>query len=391
MRVSIADGINDISAEDWDACALDASARSPGSDPDNPFLRHTFLRALEDSRSVNARTGWQPLHLVVHDDVGAIVGVAPCYLKGHSRGEYVFDHYWADAYERAGGNYYPKLLVAIPFTPVTGPRLLVRNGPQAGEVTNALIDGLRMLQEETLASSAHVNFISQWESQQLEQEGFLPRIDCQYHWHNEGFSTFDDFLSTLTSRKRKAVHRERREVLNAGITIERLNGTAITQEHWDAFYDFYQDTGNRKWGKAYIARSFYDDIARNFADRVLLVMAKREGRYIAGAINFIGQDTLFGRHWGTIEDHPYLHFEVCYYQALEFAIARGLRRVEAGAQGDHKLARGYQPVLTRSAHYIADPNFRRAVAEYLARERPAIELETGILREHMPFKQTEKI
>lgn len=391
MKVSIADCINDIPAQDWDACVLDAAARSPGTDPDNPFLRHTFLRALEESGSVNARTGWQPLHLVVHDDVGSLVGAAPCYLKGHSRGEYVFDHYWADAYERAGGSYYPKLLVAIPFTPVTGPRLMVRDGPQAGEVATALIDGLRMLQDETLASSTHVNFITEWESQRLEHNGFLPRIDCQYHWSNEGFSTFNDFLSTLTSRKRKALNRERREVLDADITIERLNGDAITREHWDAFYDFYQDTGHRKWGKAYISRSFYDDIADKFADRVLLVMAKREGRYIAGAINFIGRETLFGRHWGTIEDHPFLHFEVCYYQAIEFAIERGLKRVEAGAQGDHKLARGYRPVLTRSAHNIADPNFKRAVAEYLERERPAVELEAVQLNGETPFRQPVKI
>ncbi|MGV6874885.1 GNAT family N-acetyltransferase [Pseudochelatococcus sp. B33] len=379
--------IADIPAVDWDACAHDSAARSPGEDADNPFLRHAFLLALEESGSVSARTGWRPLHLTVHDEAGGLAAAAPCYLKGHSRGEYVFDHAWADAYERAGGRYYPKLLVAVPFTPVTGPRLLVRAGPRAGEAASALIEGLRMVRAATRASSIHVNFATRQEAAQLEEAGFLPRIDCQYHWTNEGFSTFEDFLATLASRKRKTIRRERREALGNGISVELLTGDAITPAHWDAFYVFYLDTAGRKWGRtAYLTRAFYDAIGRTFRDRVLLVMARRGGRYIGGAINFIGRDTLFGRHWGAVEEHPFLHFEACYYQAIDFAIARGLKRVEAGAQGEHKLARGYRPVLTHSTHDIADPDFRRAVAAYLAQERPAVEREVALLQDETPFR-----
>lgn len=391
MKVTVAASIADVPAQDWDACALDSASRSAGGDADNPFLRHAFLLALEASDSVRPESGWQPLHVIVRDDDDVIVAVAPCYLKGHSRGEYVFDQAWADAYERAGGDYYPKLLVAVPFTPVSGPRLLVRDGPFAERATQALIVGLRQLREATEASSIHVNFALSEESAVLGSAGFLPRIDCQYHWINHDFASFDDFLATLSSRKRKTIRRERRDAIGSatpgdGITIEQLTGDAITTAHWDAFYAFYQDTASRKWGRAYLTREFYDAIDRTMRDRVLLVMARRAGRYIAGAINFIGSDTLFGRHWGAIEEHPFLHFEVCYYQAIDFAIARGLKRVEAGAQGEHKLARGYVPTMTRSAHDIADPDFRRAVAAYLALERPAVEQEIALLADETPFR-----
>lgn len=387
MKISVVGSIAEVAAPDWDACVRDSASRSVGEDPDNPFVRHAFLAALEESGSVRAQTGWQPLHVVVHDGAGALLACAPCYLKGHSRGEYVFDHAWADAYERAGGRYYPKLLVGVPFTPVTGPRVLVRAGPQAEAAQAALIEGLRRLREAADASSIHVNFTLPAESGLLEEAGFLPRIDCQYHWANEGFATFDDFLATLNARKRKAIRRERRDALGSGITVEMLTGDAITPAHWDAFYAFYRDTAGRKWGRPYLNRAFYEAIGRTMADRVLLVMALREGRYIGGAINFLGRDALFGRHWGAVEEHPFLHFEVCYYQAIDFAIARGLKRVEAGAQGEHKLARGYRPVVTHSAHEIADPDLRRAVAAYLVQERAAVAREMALLANEAPFRQ----
>jgi predicted N-acyltransferase len=389
LRIGVAGAIDDIPAAEWDACACDNARLPPGGDADNPFVRHAFLRALEVSRSAAPAAGWQPLHLLVHDDEGRLAAAAPCYLKGDSQGEYVFDHAWADAYERAGGRYYPKLLVAVPFTPATGPRLLAREGPRREEALASLVAGLRALRAETRASSVHVNFAQDDEVQRLSQAGFLPRIDCQYHWLNEGYGSFEDFLSVLASRKRKAIRRERREAVAAGVTIERLRGGDILPEHWDAFFRFYRNTGMRKWGRPYLTRAFYDEIGRTFADRVLLVMARREGRYIAGAINFIGRDTLFGRHWGAVEEHPFLHFEVCYYQAIDFAIETGLKRVEAGAQGEHKLARGYRPTLTRSAHDIADPALRCAVADYLAQERPAVEREMQALETETPFRKQE--
>ncbi len=389
MKVAVAGAIADIAADEWDTCARDAAARSAGEDPDNPFLRHAFLLALEESGSVRADTGWQPVHVTVRDESGALLAVAPCYLKGHSRGEYVFDHAWADAFERAGGRYYPKLLVAVPFTPATGPRLLVRAGPRAEEAATALIGGLRKLRDAAHASSIHVNFTTHHDASRLEAEDFLPRVDCQYHWSNEGFAVFDDFLGTLASRKRKAIKRERRDALGNGISVELLTGAAITPSHWDAFYGFYQDTAARKWGGGYLTRAFYDAIGRTLSNRILLVMARRGGRYIAGAINFIGGDTLFGRHWGAVEEHPFLHFELCYYQAIDFAIAHGLKRVEAGAQGEHKLARGYRPVLTRSHHDIVNPDFRRAVAAYLAQERPAVEREVASMQDETPFRHEQ--
>ncbi|MFN5689306.1 GNAT family N-acetyltransferase, partial [Bradyrhizobium sp.] len=362
-------GISEILSASWDACANPDGRVPPGSSPPcgrayNPFVSHAFFSALEASGSATLRTGWAPRHLVAKRG-DEILGVVPCYLKSHSQGEYVFDRGWADAYERAGGRYYPKLQVSVPFTPATGPRLLIRADQDRDVIGNALTQGLKALCGISEASSVHVTFAQKPEWDLLAAQGFLQRTDQQFHWHNQGFSTFDDFLSTLNSRHRKAMKRERRDALAAGITIHWLTGKDITEDAWDAFFEFYMETGSRKWGRPYLTRKFFALIGESMADDVLLVMAKREGRWIAGAINFIGSDTLFGRNWGAIEHHPFLHFEVCYYQAIDFAIAHKLRVVEAGAQGEHKIARGYLPQTTYSAHYIADRGLRRAVDDYL--------------------------
>ena len=332
--------------------------------PHNPFISHEFLSILERSGCVGGRTGWRPLPLVA-ERAGEVVGVAPAYLKAHSQGEYVFDHGWADAYERVGGRYYPKLQIAVPFTPAAGPRLLA-----ADAATRAtLADGLIALAAQTGASSVHVTFPTQAEAEALEARGWLLRLGEQYHFRNEGYRDYDDFLATLASRKRKALKRERREALASGVEIEWLTGTALTEAHWDAFFAFYMDTGSRKWGRPYLNRAFFSLLGEAMADRVLLVMARRGGRYVAGALNLIGGDALYGRYWGAVEETPFLHFELCYHQAIDYALAHGLSRVEAGAQGEHKLARGYRPTPTYSAHHIADPGLRRAVADYLKRER----------------------
>ncbi len=329
------------------------------------------------------------MHVLVEDEAGTLLGAAPCYLKSHSMGEYVFDHSWADAYTRAGGRYYPKLQVAVPFTPATGPRLLVPNGSQADGVRSYLIAGLRALRDQTGASSIHATFLQDADLEALTSEEFLRRDDQQFHWFNEGYKDFDGFLEALASRKRKAIRRERRDALANGISVEWLTGTDITEAHWDAFFAFYMVTGSRKWGRPYLYRRFFSLIGERMADLVLLVMAKRNGRYIAGAINFIGAKRLYGRNWGCIEDHPFLHFEVCYYQAIDFAIARGLDRVEAGAQGEHKLARGYKPVITSSAHDIADPSLRRAIRAYLDQERLYVSEAADELSGATPFKHRE--
>ena len=397
--------ISQIPAEDWNACAnpppnihglngLDTLA-SPGSTTKscagsasgyNPFVSHEFFSALEASGSACARTGWGPRHLLARLD-GAIAGIVPCYLKSHSQGEYVFDRGWADAYERAGGRYYPKLQASVPFTPAAGPRLLIRKGVDADLIGDALARGLVALCDATKASSAHVTFAREAEWKFLAGHGFLQRNDQQFHWHNQGYGGFEDFLATLNSRHRKAIRRERREALASGITIHALTGSDITEEAWDAFFDFYMDTGSRKWGRPYLTRSFFSLIGQSMAKDVLLVMAKREGRWIAGAINFIGADTLFGRNWGAIEHHPFLHFEVCYYQAIDFAIGRGLKTVEAGAQGEHKIARGYLPQTTYSAHYIADPGLRRAISDYLRHERAYVAEAARELTDAAPFRK----
>jgi predicted N-acyltransferase len=342
---------------------------------------------LEASQSATARTGWQPQHLLAETEDGAVLAACPCYLKSHSRGEYVFDAGWADAYERAGGAYYPKVQASVPFTPATGPRLMARPGPQADEARTALAAGLIALTQARNASSAHVTFLPREESDALAAHGFLRRTDQQFHWDNAGYATFDDFLAALSARKRKLVKRERRDAVAGGITLHWLTGSDLTGEVWDAFFAFYMDTGSRKWGRPYLTRAFFSLVGETMRDRILLVMAKRAGRWIAGAINFIGSDILYGRHWGAVEDHPFLHFEVCYYQAIEYAIAHKLRRVEAGAQGEHKLARGYMPVTTYSAHYIADPALRRAIADYLKRERSYVAAAGEELAAHAPFRK----
>jgi uncharacterized protein len=316
-----------------------------------------------------------------------IAGIVPCYLKSHSQGEYVFDRGWAEAYQRAGGRYYPKLQAAVPFTPATGPRLLIRDGADRERIASALARGLVGLCDATEASSVHVTFAREAESKLLAAHGFLQRTDQQFHWRNQGYGSFDDFLATLNSRHRKAIKRERRDALAAGITIHALNGSDITEDAWDAFFDFYMETGSRKWGRPYLTRAFFSLIGETMARDVLLVMARREGRWIAGAINFIGSDTLFGRNWGAIEHHPFLHFEVCYYQAIDFAIRRGLKTVEAGAQGEHKIARGYLPQTTFSAHYIADPSLRRAIADYLKHERAYVAEAARELTDAGPFRK----
>jgi predicted N-acyltransferase len=400
LRIRVIPSIAEISASDWNACANPAESLSQllessheGADSKsentayNPFISHEFLLALETSKSATARTGWQPQHLALESDDGAIIGVAPCYLKSHSRGEYVFDAGWAEAYERAGGDYYPKVQVSVPFTPATGPRLLARAGTDRTAVRTALASGLVELARLREASSVHVTFLPEAEADLLGERGFLRRNDQQFHWENAGYDTFDDFLAALASRKRKAIRRERETALASGATLHWLTGDDITEEAWDAFFAFYIETGSRKWGRPYLTRAFFSQVGESMRERILLIMAKRAGRFIAGALNFIGSDTLYGRHWGAIEHHPCLHFEVCYYQAIEFAIARKLKRVEAGAQGEHKLARGYLPVTTHSAHYIADPGLRRAIADYLKRERRYIAEAHDELAALAPFRK----
>ena len=354
----------------------------------NPFISHEFLHCLEASGSANARTGWSPAHVLVENPAGDILAAAPAYLKSHSLGEYVFDHGWADAYERAGGRYYPKLQVSVPFTPATGRRLLVRPGPDAAANRAALVAGLRALCRETAASSIHVTFPPEDEWEALGAAGFLQRTGKQFHFFNRGYATFEDFLGSLASRKRKMVRRERKEALATGISIERLCGRDIGEAHWDAFFRFYMDTGSRKWGRPYLTRRFFSEIGAAMGDNILLVIANRGGRPIAGAINFIGADALYGRNWGAVEEHPFLHFEVCYYQAIEFAIERGLARVEAGAQGEHKLARGYQPVPTYSAHDIVDKRLGRAIADFLVQERMQIDQALEIYAEQVPYRKS---
>jgi predicted N-acyltransferase len=379
-----------VDAMAWDACANPpgCSIEAAKGERFNPFISHAFLNALEVSGSVGGRTGWTPAHVAVEDGRGRMVAAAPCYLKSHSQGEYVFDHAWADAYERAGGRYYPKLQVAVPFTPVTGRRLLVAASAPKG-AREALIVALRELGKQTKASSTHITFPTPEDAEHLSGAGFLIRNGEQFHFSCEGFSNFEGFLGALASRKRKVIRRERRDALSGGVTIEWLTGEAIRSIHWDAFFKFYMHTGSRKWGRPYLTRAFFDLIGATCAERVLLVMARRAGRYIAGAINFIGDDALYGRNWGAIEDRPFLHFEVCYYQAIDFALARGLRRIEAGAQGEHKLARGYRPALTFSAHEFADARLERAIADYLGHERMAVERTIAYYDGLAPFRRDE--
>lgn len=361
-------------------------AESPAEeDQANPFLTHAFLSSLEDSGSVGGRTGWTPLHLLARDETGRAIGAIPAYAKSHSRGEYVFDHAFAEAYHRSGEAYYPKLQVSVPFTPATGRRILVPDGAES--TRQGLIAGLEALRNRLDSSSVHATFVTPRDRQSFLDAGYLERNDQQFHFEARGARDFDDFLATLASRKRKGLKRERRDALANGIAVEWLTGADLREEHWDAFFAFYMDTGSRKWGSPYLTRRFFSLIGERMPEKTLLIMARRDGRPIAGALNFIGQNTLYGRNWGAIEHHPFLHFELCYYQAIDFALAHGLARVEAGAQGEHKLARGYRPVKTISMHRFADARFHRAVADYLVRERTAVD-ETQVHLEGLtPFRR----
>ena len=379
--------IDKIDAKDWDTCANPPDQPSAG-ERDNPFISHAFLLALEQSKSVGARTGWTVAHLVVEDEDKRIVAVAPTYLKSHSMGEYVFDHAWAQAYERAGGKYYPKLQVAAPFTPVTGRRLLVRADAPEG-AAQALIGALRGLRETLKASSIHVTFADGNDAAALEAAGFHRRAGEQFHFLNEGYADFDAFLAALSSRKRKTIKRERREALGDDFQIDLLSGADIKPKHWDSFFAFYMDTGSRKWGRPYLTRDFFDLVGATMADKILLVMARYNGRHVAGAINFLGRDAIYGRNWGALIERPFLHFEVCYYQAIEYAIRHGFSRVEAGAQGEHKLARGYRPVATFSAHEFADRGMNAAIADYLQRERVAVDEMIADYEAGLPFRKAD--
>jgi uncharacterized protein len=412
LTLKILTSLKTVSTQAWDSCAnpfageteiesisqaLDSSHKPGESRPelvesisqvdrDNPFISYAFLSALEDSGCVGGKSGWDPVFLAMEDANGALTGAVPAYFKRHSQGEYVFDHAWADALARAGGDYYPKLQVSVPFTPATGPRLLVARGTDQAVVRRNLISGLEALRDKADASSVHVTFTTVQDQQALEEAGFLVRNDLQYHWFNNGYGSYDDFLNDLNSRKRKALKRERREASDAGIEIVHLTGKELTESVWDSFFSFYLDTGARKWGRPYLNRRFFSLIGERMADKIILVMARREGRDIAGAINFLGQRTLYGRHWGCIEEHPFLHFELCYHQAIDIAIMRKLAVVEAGAQGEHKLARGYRPVLTSSAHSIIHPGLARGVAHYLQQERAEIRQIRDQMTSQSPFK-----
>jgi len=416
VTLRILSSLTDVAADAWDAVAnpgwtlsgngrLEKKASCPPADElsdalaseleplseetnFNPFLSHAFLESLETSGCATSDTGWMPRHMLLEEPSGTVIGAVPAYLKSHSQGEYVFDHGWADAFYRAGGDYYPKLQISVPFTPATGRRFLIGRGINREAGLQALASGLVQVCRRTGASSVHATFLTKPEWQGLGELGYLQRTDQQFHWENRDYDSFDGFLADLASRKRKAIKKERREAMSAdGIEIEWVTGADLTEAHWDAFYGFYMDTGSRKWGRPYLNRTFFSLINQRLAERTLLVLAKRHGRYIAGALNFIGSDTLFGRHWGCTEHHPFLHFELCYYQAIDFAIAHGLDRVEAGAQGAHKLARGYLPQTTYSAHWIAHEGLHQAVADFLERERVAVEHENAALAEHAPFRK----
>jgi predicted N-acyltransferase len=373
VTARIVDGVAAVPAAEWDACA----------GVDHPFLSHAFLSILEDSGSACPRTGWQPIPVVIDGADGQPAAIAPAYAKSHSQGEYVFDHAWADAFERAGGDYYPKLQIAVPFTPAPGPRLLLRD-PDAAP---ALIAALESVTDRHGLSSAHATFVTPDQVPLFEAAGWLIREGTQFHWRNDGYASFDDFLGALSSRKRKAIRKERAGALESGIIVRHLTGAELTEAAWDAFWVFYQDTGARKWGQPYLTRQFFSLLGERMGDHVLLMLAERDGRPIAGALNLIGADTLYGRYWGCTEEVPFLHFELCYYQAIDAAIRLGKTVVEAGAQGEHKLARGYAPVPTWSAHYIPDPNFRRAIADFLVRERASVESDQEYLSELTPFKK----
>ncbi|WP_421723552.1 GNAT family N-acetyltransferase [Bauldia sp.] len=382
--ITVVSSLSDIAREDWDACA------NPDGETYNPFLAHDFLWSLEESGAATAKSGWLGQHLVLADGDGSPSAVLPCYLKSHSMGEYVFDAGWADAFERAGGRYYPKLQASVPFTPVTGRRLLVKPSPDADRSRAILAHGAATLAERHTISSVHVTFATESDWRILGSAGYLQRTDQQYHFFNDGYGNFDDFLAALASRKRKTIRRERRDATASGLEIVHLTGSDLTESVWDAFFTFYMDTGARKWGRPYLNRTFFSLIGERMADRILLIMAKRGDTFVAGALNMIGSDALYGRYWGTTENLPFLHFEICYYQAIDWAIAHKLARVEAGAQGEHKVTRGYRPLTTYSAHWIAHSGFRDAVEAFLRQERQQVARDNKVLEEYLPFKQSEE-
>ncbi|MGF1610920.1 MAG: GNAT family N-acetyltransferase [Kiloniellales bacterium] len=377
IAVRVTERIAEVSADEWDACAGQTV----------PFVRHAFLLALEESGSVSRKTGWLPQHLLLREPCGRLIGAAPLYLKSHSYGEYVFDWSWADAYERAGGRYYPKLQGCVPFTPVTSPRLLVHPEANQEQVANTLIAGMAELARQHQVSSLHVTFPQEAEWQRFGTAGFLQRVGLQYHWRNRGYGSFDDFLGDLAARKRKAIKRERRDATASGLVIKALTGAAIEPRHWDAFYRFYRATSDRKWGQAYLNRAFFTRLGETMTDAVVLIVAEQEGQPVAGALNLKGDDALYGRNWGCLGRFRFLHFELCYYQAIDYAIQHGLGRVEAGAQGEHKIQRGYLPAETYSAHLISDRGLADAVAHFLERERAAIAQEKALLAAHSPYRQ----
>ncbi|MEP5759138.1 MAG: GNAT family N-acetyltransferase [Litoreibacter sp.] len=382
IEITVLDSLNDIKATDWDACACGDDGR-----PHDPFTTHRFLSALERSGSVGPGTGWQPQYLAAHSE-GQVIAVAPLYVKGHSQGEYIFDHNWAHAFENAGGRYYPKLQMAVPHTPATGRRFLTRPGWETTGIS-ALTQAAVSIAANNHLSSLHITFCTEREVAAGKALGLMHRTSQQFHWTNDGYGDFDDFLTSLSSRKRKNIRKERATAQSFGGHIEMLAGDQIEPQHWDAFWQFYQDTGARKWGTPYLTRAFFDEAQENLRDEMVLGLAFRDGRPVAGALNFVGRETLYGRYWGCIEDHPCLHFELCYYQAIEYAIQNNILHVEAGAQGSHKLARGYLPVTTHSLHWVGDEGFRDAIANYLEQERNAVDQEIEILTSYGPFKRTQ--
>ncbi len=385
IEIQVVGSLDQIAAKDWDACACPEVAE--GGRPLDPFTTHRFLRALEQSGSVGRGTGWQPQYLTAYLD-GMLIAVAPMYAKSNSQGEYIFDHNWAHAYERAGGRYYPKLQVAVPFTPATGRRFLVRPGYE-GIGQSALVQGAVQLAADNQVSSLHVTFCTEEEANIGAQMGLMPRTTQQFHWLNDEYADFDGFLGALSSRKRKNIRKERAQANAFGGTIQSFTGDTLKSEHWDAFWTFYQDTGARKWGSPYLTRAFFDIAHEIMADDMVLMLAECNGHYVAGALNFVGRETLFGRYWGCVEHHPYLHFELCYYRAIDLAIAEGLQRVEAGAQGEHKLARGYLPTQTHSLHWVGDSGFADAIDRYLQAEREAVDQEIELLTDYGPFKRVQ--
>jgi predicted N-acyltransferase len=381
-KVEVVPQIAEVPAEQWDACA------NPDPASFNPFIAHGFLKALEDAGTVGGRTGWTPRHLVLRDDAGEIKGCAPCYLKSHSQGEYMFDHSWADAFMQAGGRYYPKLQIAVPFTPVPGRRLLTPPGPDAEAGEAMLAAAAAEIAERNGLSGVHITYLTEGEWSRLGAQGLLQRTNQQFHWRNNGYATFEDYLASLASRKRKATRKEREQALAGGLAVEWLRGREITEAHWDAFFAFYMETGSRKWGRPYLNRRFFSLLgAGTLGDSCLIMLAKRGRRPIAGSLHIVGGDCLYGRYWGAVEHHPFLHFEMCYYQAIDYAIRHGIPRVEAGAQGEHKLARGYLPTKTYSVHYIVDPALRRAIANFLVRERAHVDAACAELAEYAPYRK----